>query len=209
MSKPTFKTTAQVRAMPVLAVLETPRRLECTRYVEGYAARYEPYVLYEDEDGPVYECFDRNAFRNADISDVIMQYDHAGRVLARVSNRSLIVEADDNGLFMAGNLDLSDAARAIYDDIGAGLVSRMSWRWRLGEYEYDRDSRTIIHHTVRKIYDVSAVSIPANDNTEISARSWADGVIDLARRSDRELDERRRRLRINTNDLLRRINYES
>jgi len=40
------------------------------------------------------------------------------------------------------------------------------------------------------------VSIPANPNTEINARSWADGVIDLAARSEAELDERRRRLRL-------------
>ena len=30
---------------------------------------------------------------------------------------------------------------------------------------------------VRKLYDVSAVSLPANDGTEISARSYCDGVI--------------------------------
>ena len=53
-----------------------------------------------------------------------------------------------------------------------------------------------MHRTVKKIYDVSAVSIPANDNTEINARSWADGVISLAARSEAELDDRRRRLRL-------------
>lgn len=193
---PTFKNEAQIRAMAEPFIITENRRIECERYVEGYAARFEPYVLYEDEDGPVYEVFERDAFRGCDMTDVIMQYDHAGRVLARQRNGSLIVELTDAGLFTAADLGRTDAARQIYDDIKSGMIAGMSWRFRLGEYEYDRKSRTIIHHSVRKIWDVSAVSIPANSNTEINARSWADGVIDLARRSDRELDERRQRLRI-------------
>jgi phage head maturation protease len=72
----------------------------------------------------------------------------------------------------------------------------MSWGFHLGDYEYDRDSRTIIHKSIKKIFDVSAVSIPANQNTEINARSWADGVIDLAARSEAALEERRRKLRL-------------
>ena len=72
----------------------------------------------------------------------------------------------------------------------------MSWRFRVGDCYWDAETRTIVHRTVKKIYDVSAVSIPANDNTEINARSWADGVIGLAARSEAELDDRRRRLRL-------------
>jgi phage head maturation protease len=71
----------------------------------------------------------------------------------------------------------------------------MSWRFRVGNYYYDKDTRTIVHLTVKKIYDVSAVSIPANDNTEINARALVDGVIAEAARRDAELDERRRKLR--------------
>ena len=63
-------------------------------------------------------------------------------------------------------------------------------------YYFDKDTRTIVHLTVKKIYDVSAVSIPANDNTEINARAWVDGEIAEAARRDAELDDRRRRLRL-------------
>lgn len=193
---PTFKNQAQVRSMVQPFAISENRRIECERYVEGYAMNFEPYILFEDEDGPVYEVFERDAFRGCDMSDVIMQFDHAGRVLARQRNGSLLLEVNDRGLFTAADLSRTDAARQIYDDIASGMIAGMSWRFRLGEYEYDRKSRTIIHHSVKKIWDVSAVSIPANPSTEINARSWADGVIDLARRSDRELDERRQRLRI-------------
>jgi len=193
---PKLKDGAQIRQLELVLPAGDQRRIDCENYVEGYAARYAPYVLYEDEDGPVYESFERTAFDACDMTDIIFQYDHGGRVLARLSNGSLIVQPDEAGLFIAADLGRTDAARQIYQDIRTGMVRKMSWRFRLGDYVFQRISRTIIHRTVKKIYDVSAVSLPANENTEINARSWADGVIDLARRSDRELDERRRKLRL-------------
>jgi HK97 family phage prohead protease len=157
-------------------------------------------VLYYDLDGePVYERFERGCFDNCDMSDIIYQYDHSGRVFARTGNGSLIVEADDNGLFMAADLGRTEAAREHYGDVAAGMVTKMSWRFRVGEYYYDAPNRTIVHKTVAKIYDVSGVSIPANDNTEINARAWVDGEIAQAARREAELEERRRKLRAKIN----------
>ena len=196
--KTKFKETAQVRAITVLSHNPAEKRIASDFYVEGYAARYEPYELYRDlDDEPVYERFERGCFDNCDMSDVIYQFDHAGKVMARTSNGSLIVEADDNGLFMAADLSRTATARAHYeDDIKSGMVTKMSWRFAVGDYYYDRETRTIVHKTVRKIYDVSSVSIPANDHTEINARAWVDGEIAQAARSEAELEERRRKLRI-------------
>lgn len=195
--KTKFKQEAQTRALTVLSPVPAAKRIDSKYYVEGYAARYEPYVLCYDFDGePIYERFERGCFDGCDMSDIIYQYDHAGRVFARTSNGSLIVEPNDDGLFMAADLGRTEAARDHYADIDAGMVTKMSWRFRLGDYYYDAENRTIVHKTVAKVYDVSGVSIPANDNTEINARSWADGVIDLAARREAELDERRRKLRL-------------
>ncbi len=198
-----FKETAQTRALAVFSSGHGSRRIDSDYYVEGYAARYEPYELYRDEVGPVYERFERGCFDNCDMSDVIYQFDHAGKVMARTSNGSLIVEPDENGLFMAADLGRTATARAHYDDdIKSGMVTKMSWRFAVGDYYYDRESRTIVHTTVRKIYDVSSVSIPANDNTEINARAWVDGEIAQAARRDAELDERRRKLRVKISNVL-------
>lgn len=199
--KTKFKETAQTRALAVFSSAQTDsKRIDSNFYVEGYAARYEPYVLYYDLDGePVYERFERGCFDNCDMSDIIYQYDHSGRVFARTGNGSLIVEADDNGLFMAADLGRTEAAREHYGDVAAGMVTKMSWRFRVGEYYYDAPNRTIVHKTVAKIYDVSGVSIPANDNTEINARAWVDGEIAQAARREAELEERRRKLRAKIN----------
>jgi HK97 family phage prohead protease len=190
-----LKNERQLRALQVFTPAET-KRIDSNYYVEGYAARYEPYVLYEDEDGPIYERFEPGCFDDCDMSDVIMQLNHEGTVMARQSNGSLIVEADQTGLFTAADLSRTEAARRLYEEISTGMITKMSWGFYVGDYHFDRDSRTIVHTRVKKIFDVSAVSIPANQNTEINARSWADGVIGLAARSEAELEERRRRLRL-------------
>jgi HK97 family phage prohead protease len=193
-----IKDEMQVRELQVFTPVQETQRIECDCYVEGYAARYEPYVLYDTPDGPIYERFERGCFDNCDISDVIYQLNHQGTVFARTGNGSLIVEPNENGLFTAVDLGRTVAARAHHEEIEAGMITKMSWGFILGNYYYDRDNRTIVHLTVKKIFDVSGVSIPANQNTEINARSWADGVIDLAARSEAELEERRRRLRLKT-----------
>ena len=182
-----FKKDRQYRA--VLEKLETTqkeKRIDTDYYVEGYATRFEPYLLYEDEDGKVFEEFDRDCFKDADMSDVIMQFDHAGKVFARQSNGTLIVEPDDEGLFIAADLSKSSAAKELYEEIESGLITKMSWGFRLGEYDYDKDTRTIKHKSIKKIFDVSAVSRPANETTTINARSLVDGEIEKALKESQE-----------------------
>lgn len=161
--------------MPLGAVSEE-RLLESDSYVEGYATTFDaPYVLYEFEDGTkIYEVIARNALINADISDVIMQYDHKGRVYARTSNNTLKVIVDEKGFRIGADLSRTDLARELYQDIQEGMITKMSWSFIIEEEIYDKATRTRTITKIKKIYDVSAVSIPANPDTEISARNFAD-----------------------------------
>ena len=170
------------------------KRIDTDFYIEGYATTFEPYVLFEDEDGPVYESFTRECFENTDMSDVILQYDHAGKVLARMRNNTLIVEVDDKGLFVCADLSKSEASRALYEEIDNGLVDRMSWGFIPGEYHLDKKNRTIVHTSVKKIFDCSAVSIPANENTSIGVRSFCDGEFARMAQELREREEARSKL---------------
>ena len=119
-----------------------------------------------------------------------MQYDHEGKVLARMSNGTLIVEPDAHGLFIAADLSGSQAARDLYEEISNGLVTRMSWAFSVGADEYDRDSKTTTITRVKKVYDVSAVSLPADPNTEISARNLLNGGLSSRARSLRAVSTR-------------------
>ena len=183
---------------PVSAGVE--KRFDSDFYVEGYASTFnDPYMLYEYDGTQVWEVIDPDAFRDCDMSDVIMQYDHRGRVFARQSNNTLVVEPQLHGLFVAADLGKTSLSRQMWEDIDAGLVTRMSWGfmpdWDSIEDVYDEETNRLTStiHRVLRVYDVSAVSLPADPNTEISSRNRIDGVIEkvAAERLQRELEAQR------------------
>jgi len=165
------------------------------KVVEGYATTFnEPYVLYEDEEMRILEQVDAGAFIGADMSDVIMQYDHRGHVFARIRNNTLDVRTDAKGLFISADLSGTEIGRQLYTEIKGGYTDKMSFAFTVTDENIDRrtEGKTrIVTRTITKIgklYDVSAVSVPANDGTTISARSFCDGII------KEELEETQRKL---------------
>ena len=173
------------------------RALEGEDYiVEGYATTFDdPYVMYEFDGIKYMEQIDRNALQGADMSDVIFLYNHEGMVYARMSNGTLQLSINEKGLFVRADLSSTEESRRIYESIKAGLVTQMSWAFTIDEESYNEKTHTRSILAVRKVYDVSAVSIPANPNTDISARSYFDGVIEEERRRDRERAEKVERIK--------------
>ena len=154
--------------------------------VEGYATTFnQPYTLYSAPDYTVREQVDPHAFDGADMSDVIMQYDHEGRVFARIRNHTLTLTPDEHGLRIRARLDGTELGRQLYEEIKGGYTDRMSFGFTVDkeqrvETEDAETGKIDVLRTIvafRKIYDVSAVSLPANDQTEISARKLSDGLI--------------------------------
>lgn len=154
--------------------------------VRGYATTYnEPYTLYSDDDIEIREQVAPEAFADADMSDVIMQYNHEGRVFARTRNNTLSLTSDEHGLLIEADLGGTEIGRQLFDEIDGGYTDRMSFGFTVDadevSEEREKGKRTIYLRTITrigKLYDVSAVSIPANDGTEISARSLVDGLIE-------------------------------
>jgi len=178
-----------------LQVVEPDDEESCDRIVEGYATTFDD--AYELWDG-YYEVIDRHALDDADMSDVIFQLNHEGSPLARQRNGSLAVMCDDHGLFVRANLNGCKTSEEVHRQIKNGLIDRMSWGFIIAEdgYEYDRETRTSTITKVSKVFDVSAVSRPANEGTEIHARSYFDGVIEAERQEltqRNETDKRNRR----------------
>lgn len=173
------------------------------KVVKGYASTFnEPYTLYENEDWRFDEVVDARAFDNTDMSDVIMQYDHEGRVFARMSNNTLTVTPDEKGLLIEADLGGTELGRQLFEEIRGGYTNKMSFGFTVdGEEVRDTkapDGKALTVRTitsVRKLYDVSAVSLPANDATSISVRTLTDGEIERiqAERLEAEALELRRR----------------
>lgn len=175
---------------------------EGQKIVEGYASIFdEPFLLWEEDGIKFFEQVDRHAFDNTDLSDTILQFDHEGRVLARVSNDTLTVRPDEKGLFIRADLGGTALGAEIYNEIAGRYITKMSigFRVRKDRKEIEENTetgevrvlRTILD--ISRLYDVSCVSLPANEATSITARKYVDGVIDAVRQ---ELDARHRARRV-------------
>ena len=166
--------------------------------VEGYATTFDqPYRLYEDNNMVINEQVDARAFDGAQLGDVIFQYNHEGRVFARTRNNTLEITPDEKGLFIRADLSGTEEGRKLYEEIKGGYTDRMSFGFTVAEDRTDKtgeDPRTYLR-TITKIgrlFDVSAVSIPANDFTEISARSYVDGILDREKAEALAAEQRER-----------------
>lgn len=181
----------EYRSMILEALREEEQTEEKKQVVNGYATTFnEEYVLYEDDDLVYKEKVARTAFDNTDMSDVIMQYDHEGRVYARTSNNTLKVEPDERGLFIEADLGGTDIGKELYTEIAGGYTDKMSFGFTVGADQEEKtlaeDGRTVITRTITgisKLYDVSAVSLPANNGTSIgvATRKRIDGEIEEIR----------------------------
>ena len=161
--------------------------------VEGYATTFDdPYLLVELDGVKYYEQISRDAFDEADMSDVIFLYDHEGMVFARLSNNTLTLELDEKGLKVRADLSSTTQSREMFEAIKTGLVTKMSWAFTVREDAWDDETNTRTILKVKKVYDVSAVSIPANPDTSISARNYVNGVIER-----REAERLQRQKKIN------------
>lgn len=193
--------------------------------VEGFATTYNtPYPLYSYRNDKDYlievrEQVDRDAFKDTDMTDVIMQYNHEGRVFARMSNNTLKLDRDnEKGLHVDAYLGGTEIGRQLYEEIKGGYTSKMSFGFTVGDDRLEKVQstqdgeiwmRTIT--SIKRVFDVSAVSLPRNDYTRISRRTYADGVIanvETERSRLEEREERKKALEERINRLLERSEKE-
>lgn len=187
-----------------LAIVENENNdTEERKMVNGYASVFNtPYTLYDGSDVVIQEQVDSHAFDEADMSDVIFQYNHEGRVFARTSNNTLAIIPDEKGLAIEADLGGTEIGSQLYQEIKGGYTTKMSYGYTVRNAEWTdskmEDGRTLELRTIKavgKVYDVSAVSLPANDATSISVRNLSDGVIaEIEAERLKALDLERRKL---------------
>lgn len=190
-----------------LAVVSDEAAEQEKKIVRGYASVFNhPYTLYEDRDMVIQEQVSETAFNDADMGDVILQYNHEGRVFARTKNGTLTVTPDKKGLAIQADLGGTTIGEQLYEEIRGGYTTQMSYGYTVNGAEWSKreleDGRILELRTITsidKVYDVSAVSIPANDATSISVRNLSDGVIEeikAERLKALELERRKLQLKL-------------
>lgn len=134
--------------------------------IKGYAAVFNSPETYSYT-----EVIDEKAFNEADMSDVVLRYNHNDNfmVLARTRNKSLDLKVDEKGLFMDATLqDNITEHKNIFNAIASGLIDKQSFAFTVEEdnYDYDTDTRTITK--IGKVFDVSVVDQPFYNATDVS-----------------------------------------
>lgn len=123
----------EYRAMRLEVRTTDPAAPDSKQEVEGYACTFnQPYLLYEyrGDSGTCYrimEQIDPHAFDDCDMDDVIMQYDHEGRVFARTKNGTLALAADSAGLKVTADLGGTEIGRQLFAEIKGGYTDKMSF----------------------------------------------------------------------------------
>ena len=164
--------------------------------VEGYASTFEPYKLVEIDGEDYNERIEPTAFDEADMTDVVYRVDHEGKVYARSSAGTIKLDIDEHGLHQITDLSKTRAAQEHFEEIAAGNYPQMSFAFTVAEDHYDAESRTIIIDRIAKVFDISAVSFPANPTTELHVRDYFNGVIEAEKAAEAErlkAEEERRR----------------
>ena len=161
-------------------------------FVEGYASTFEPYKMMERDGVDYFERIDPKAFEGADMSDVVFRVDHEGPVYARTSAGSVEVWTDEHGLAQRTDLGRTQRAKDLFYDIAAGNYPKMSFAFSVAEDHFDRETHTRIIDRIKKVFDVSPVSFPANPGTElsVSTRAYFDGVIEMEQAERLEAEKR-------------------
>lgn len=144
--------------------------------IEGYPVVFNQETYIDCGYTGFYEKIDREAFKNTDISDVALKYNHNDNVfiLARTRNGSLELTFDDHGIFIHAELIDTTTNRDVYKMVQSGLLQEGSFAFTVTD-----DTEELIdgqlHRTIKgigKLFDVAICPNGAYGNlTEIYARS--------------------------------------
>lgn len=183
----------EYRSMNPLVVQQRAQGEEESYRATGYATTFDvPYLLYEWDGIKYFEQVSSNALDGADMSDVVCRFDHEGHVYARTKNGTLKLTVDGHGLMIDADLSTTEAARQMHEEIKTGLIDKMSWAFTVAEDSYNSETRTRTILKIKKVYDVSPVTFPADADTDISARSFVNGVIE--KETAERLERRRKQM---------------
>ncbi len=167
--------------------------------IEGQAVTFEnPTVMFEIEGMKFYEVISKTAFDEARVDDVVLVVNHTGKPAAKTKNKTLELSTNESGLFISADLSKNATGRELHEDIENGFFDKMSFAFTVREESYDKETRTRRIEKIERLYDVSAVTFPAYEQTSIMARSLfeAEAEKELMEIREREMKVKRLKLKL-------------
>lgn len=178
-------------------------------YLEGTPIVYDAWT----DLGWYDEQIQRGALDNTDLTDVRFLINHNTDMipLARSRNNNenstMQMTVDEGGMNIRVNLDVENNsdARSLYSAVERGDIDGMSFMFVVDgevweEEESDHPKRTITD--IEKVFEVSAVTFPAYEQTSISARGLADALesakasLESVRAEKRAIEDKKKRIKI-------------
>ena len=157
--------------------------------IKGYAV-----VFNSPETYGYTEIISEKALDNADMSDVVLRYNHndSFMVLARTRNKSLKLEKDKKGLKIDAILqdDITEH-KNIFNAIKSGLIDKQSFAFTVEEDEYDYESDTRTITKIGKLFDVSVVDQPFYNATDVSIASKNDDSLERRNELRKQHEEKK------------------
>ena len=167
------------------------RAAEEENIIEGYAAVFDtPEVMYEYDGVEYLEEIRSGSFESTQMADVVLNFNHQGKPVARTKNGTLQLEVDQRGLRVRADLSGTEEGRRLYEEVKGGYLDKMSFAFTINADEYDRDQRLRSITQIKRLYDVAVVDIPAYESTSVLARSFFEAE------AERELVEARKALEL-------------
>ena len=156
--------------------------------VEGVAVVFNQ----EADMGWFDEVIDEHALDGADLSDVVLNFNHDNNLLlAGTRNGSLTLDLRNDGLYQTSKIINTTQGRDVMKLVDSGLISKMSFAFTIardGEEWSERNGKEFRRITkIDRLYDVSLVTFPAYPQTS----AWARGNSDELAERHKALMERR------------------
>jgi len=141
--------------------------------ITGYAVVFNTVeTMYEYEGIAYKEEIRTGAFNNAIMNDVVLNFNHSGKPVARTKNNTLEITIDQKGLFVKADLSGTEEGRRLFEEVKGGYLDKMSFAFTINGEEYNKDTRTRSITEVKRLYDCAIVDLPAYESTSVQARSF-------------------------------------
>lgn len=166
----------EVRSLFIPEIRELGEGTEKESHIQGYALKFDEI----SEDMGFREIIARGALDNADMSDVVLNFNHDMNMILARNNKneglgSLKLTIDERGLFFDAVPTKTTYAKDLIENMRSGIVGKCSFRFRINwndseaqSWDWDDgkrgfDLRTI--HKIEKIIDCSVQVRPAYEGT--------------------------------------------